>query len=110
MRLPPCSLSLSLSSLSSFSGLLGALVDHSRWRFDLTSGKVLADEDVCSVPCEFPIVNPAVVGKRSRYIWANVLVSEPSPLSSNGIMKYDDLQRNWVIHTFEGEAAADLYS
>jgi hypothetical protein len=36
------------------------------------------------VPCEFPIVNPAVVGMRPRWIWANCLVSEPSPVSPDG--------------------------
>ena len=73
-----------------------------RWRFDLTNGELLADEDICDVPCEFPVVNPAVVGLKTRYIWANVLVSEPSPLSSNGMMKYDVLARDWTVHTFEG--------
>ena len=114
------------------------------WRFDLTTGTVLVDEDLCDVACEFPVVNPAVVGLKTRYIWcgndkclfwrhlscyehdhlarqaldsaygkswrkrcvfcrANVLVSEPSPLSSNGIIKYDVEARDWVIHTFQGD-------
>ena len=83
-------------------------VDNSRWRFDLATGEAIADEDLCTVPCEFPVVNPAVVGLKTRYIWANVLVSEPSPLSSNGIMKYDVQQRDWSVHKFEGKAGSVL--
>ena len=73
-----------------------------RWRFDLASGEVLADEDLCDVPCEFPIVNPAVVGLKTRYIWANVLVSEPSPLSSDAIIKYDVEAGGYLKHTLIG--------
>eukprot|EP01048_Picozoa_sp_COSAG05_P016988 COSAG05_NODE_2262_length_3318_cov_4.455421_2_plen_475_part_00 len=77
-----------------------------RWRFDLSSGQVLADEDVCPIACEFPIVNPAVVGLRTRYIWANALVSEPSPLSSNAIFKFDVQTREWLMHELEGNRRA----
>ena len=52
------------------------------------------------------MVNPAVVGLPTRYIWANVLVSEPSPLSSNALMKYDVAERSWLIHTLEGDRRA----
>jgi carotenoid cleavage dioxygenase-like enzyme len=73
-----------------------------KWKFDMVSGKTVEDEVLCDLPAEFPVVNPAFIGLKNRFIWSCVLISEPTPLASNGVFKYDIDSGEVIQHTYVG--------
>jgi carotenoid cleavage dioxygenase-like enzyme len=58
-----------------------------RWRLDLDSGAV-TEERLDDRPTEFPRVNPAKIGRPSRFAW-NVTLAPTSRLLFEGLVKYD---------------------
>jgi all-trans-8'-apo-beta-carotenal 15,15'-oxygenase len=59
-----------------------------RQRIDLDSGRV---ERTCleARTCEFPVVNPAQVGRNARYCWMGVAAEETGNAPLQGIVKLD---------------------
>jgi len=57
--------------------------------FDLSSGET-TEQDLCNIPCEFPIVDQRLVGLQARFIYASTLdasINEPLPI--NGFLQHD---------------------
>merc|ERR1712039_443736 len=60
------------------------------WAFDLDTGATIEDRVLADVPCDFPVVDPRTVGKRTRFIWASRLNSKiAEPLPVDGLLRYD---------------------
>jgi carotenoid cleavage dioxygenase len=58
-----------------------------QWCFNLTTGAV-TETQLSSLPCEFPQINPAYVGRKNRYGYAGKMSASPMPLF-DGVIKYD---------------------
>lgn len=60
------------------------------WRFNLKTG-VTTERQLCSVRCDFPLVNKSVVGRKQRYSYYTTYRPRPSdnvPLY-DGLLKFD---------------------
>eukprot|EP01062_Namystynia_karyoxenos_P073749 TRINITY_DN70571_c0_g1_i1.p1 TRINITY_DN70571_c0_g1~~TRINITY_DN70571_c0_g1_i1.p1 ORF type:complete len:446 (+),score=119.26 TRINITY_DN70571_c0_g1_i1:80-1417(+) len=72
-----------------------------RWRFDLCSGETVADEDVCAVNCEFPVVPDSLVGRRCRYGYAARFAQKSkAPLALDGLVKVDLITGATLSHDY----------
>eukprot|EP00756_Hemistasia_phaeocysticola_P015316 Hpha_TRINITY_DN15401_c2_g10::TRINITY_DN15401_c2_g10_i1::g.174532::m.174532/K11159/K11159; carotenoid cleavage dioxygenase len=74
-----------------------------RWVFDLESGATVVDEDICDVQCEFPVINPKLMGVPCRYTWAARLCRLPTPIASDAVFKLDLKTGKVTVHEYGGE-------
>ncbi|MFN3232525.1 MAG: carotenoid oxygenase family protein [Alphaproteobacteria bacterium] len=72
-----------------------------RWRFNLKTGES-REERLDDLSAEFPIINNAVGGQRSRYCYSQIIPEAPT-LTFTGLVKYDTANgRSWRYEYGEG--------
>lgn len=70
------------------------------WTFDLKTGST-TERELDSNHIEFPVINPKMLGRRNRYIFAARFTGGASPFHSiSGCVKYDVLTGTCQVHDF----------
>ena len=62
------------------------------WRFNMRTGEVIERQLANGIPCEFPVVSPAVVGRKTRQLYLSMAAPKTSIVESEGfygVMKYN---------------------
>ena len=77
------------------------------WRFDLASGDV-QERPLSPLPCEFPRINEAYMGRQMRYGYASKMTPTPLPLFDS-ILKFDFAQGTVELPTDVHELGANRY-
>ena len=77
------------------------------WHFNLTT-QAVAEKQLSPLPCEFPQINPAFVGRKNRYGYASKMSASPMPLF-DGLIKYDFGTNQTPIPIQTYEFAANCY-
>lgn len=72
-----------------------------RWRFDLVAGTV-KEEPIDDAPADFPRLNPAHLGRSSRFGYAARFCPDlpGTPLSFDGVIKYDYQTGTSTTHVY----------
>ena len=76
-----------------------------RWRFNLETGAVTEDK-LDDVPTEFPRMNDAFLGRKSRFAYNPRLAREPT-LLFDGVIKYDLETGRSDVHSFGADRFGD---
>lgn len=59
-----------------------------RWTFDLDDGST-GETCVCDVPGEFPVINPAYVGRPCRFVYYATVARDATSVLFDGVIKVD---------------------
>ncbi|MGF1485573.1 MAG: carotenoid oxygenase family protein [Prochloraceae cyanobacterium] len=69
-----------------------------RWRFNLKT-KEVSEARLSDIPCEFPRINEAFIGRKNRYGYAGIFAPTQTALFE-GIIKYDFQSDRVQVHKF----------